>query len=83
MPQIGSLPTYHDARRLGAYFRAHGKASRLEKQPGGWAIWMFDDDVAWATAELEAFKQSPNDPRFPPPLDSPEYLIDGLRPLER
>jgi hypothetical protein len=83
MRQIGSLAMYQDARRLGIYFRSHGKASRLEEQQGGWAVWVFDDDAPWATKELEAFQQDPNDSRFPPRLDAPEYLLGRLPPLER
>jgi hypothetical protein len=82
MWRIGTVATYQDARRLGIYFQSYGKGTRLEEQPDGWAIWVCDD-APWARKELEAFKRNPDDPRFPPPLSSPESLLDGMRPANR
>ena len=84
MLQVGTLATYLDARRLGIYFRSYGCATRLEQQANAWAIWVCDDSAtAWAKKELEVFARNPNDPRFPPPLSSPESVLDRMRPAER
>jgi hypothetical protein len=77
------VASYRDGRRLGVYYRLHGIATRLEQQPDGWSISVFDEDKArWAKREWEAFGRDPDDPRFPS-LSMPEHILAGMRPCER
>jgi hypothetical protein len=83
MKRIGTVAAYHDGRRLGVYYRAHGVATRLEQQADGWSISVCNEGHAlWARQELEAFVRDPGDPRFPS-LSMPEHILAAMRPDDR
>ncbi len=65
MRQLATLPDADAARALADYLLTLQIDTQLEKQPGGWAIWIRDEDhVPRARQELEEFQRNPADPRY-------------------
>src|SRR5579883_3460077 len=65
MRQIGTLPDEPSARALADYLLTQKIETKLERQSGGWEIWVCDEDhVARAREELAAFTANPADQRF-------------------
>src|SRR5947209_500868 len=65
MRQIGTIPDERPARALADYLLTQRIETRLERQAGGWEVWVCDEDqVARAREELSAFTANPADPRF-------------------
>jgi GlpG protein len=65
MRQIGTIPDENAARALSDYLLTQQIETKLEHQPGGWEVWVRDEDrVARAREELAAFTANPNDRRF-------------------
>jgi GlpG protein len=63
--QIGVLPSELDPAVLSDHLLALGMTSRIVQGPGGWAVWVHDENqLARAKAELDAFLAQPDDPRF-------------------
>ncbi len=65
MRQIGNLPKNFDPRVFSDYLLSLGIKSRIDDHPGGWAVWVYNEDqLAHAGAELKAYLEAPQDPRF-------------------
>jgi GlpG protein len=65
MRQLATLPTEDQARAFADYLLTLRVETRLDPEPGGWAVWVCDEDrVAQARAELEQFTRNPADPRY-------------------
>lgn len=65
MRQIGSLPDEKSARRFEDYLLTQGIRSTVEEGREGWSIWIEDDDhLDRGRAELEQYRQSPQDARY-------------------
>jgi GlpG protein len=65
MRQIATLPDPDAARRFADYLLTLQIETRLDPEPGGWALWVCDEDrVPRAKEELAAFTANPADPRF-------------------
>jgi GlpG protein len=65
MRQIATLADGDQARRLADYLLTLQIETRLEPEPGGWALWVCDEDrVEAARQELAAFTRNPADPRY-------------------
>ena len=65
MRQIGTIPDETDARRLADYLLTLGITSRVDRGTNGWAVWVHrEDQVVKARDELNAFLESPQDPRY-------------------
>jgi GlpG protein len=65
MRQLATLPAEDQARAFADYLLTLRIETRLDPEPGGWAVWVCDEDrVAQARAELEQFTRDPADPRY-------------------
>lgn len=65
MRQLATLPTEDQARAFADYLLTLRIEARLDPEPGGWAVWVCDEDrVAQARAELEQFTRDPSDRRY-------------------
>lgn len=65
MRQIGELPKDLDPRVLEDHLLSQGIKSRFDRGPGGWAVWIYNEDhVDRARREFDAFLSRPDDPRF-------------------
>jgi GlpG protein len=65
MRQIATLPDGEAARRFADYLLTLKIDTRLEREPGGWALWVCDEDrVPQAREELAQFTRDPADPRY-------------------
>jgi GlpG protein len=65
MRQLATLPAEDQARAFADYLLTLRIETRLDPEPGGWAVWVCDEDrVAQARAELEQFTRNPTDPRY-------------------
>jgi len=63
--QIGTLPRTTDPKVLGDYLLAQGVTSRAIESPGGWAIWVHNEDhVPKAREAFDAYERDDADPRF-------------------
>jgi GlpG protein len=65
MRQIATLPDADAARTFADHLLTLKIETRLENEPGGWAVWVCDEDrVPQAREELAAFTREPHAPRF-------------------
>ncbi len=65
MRQIGTLPKAIDAKVFADYLLTLGMKSRLDEQPDGWNLWIYNEDqVERAIGELQSFLSRPEDPRY-------------------
>jgi GlpG protein len=65
MRQIATLPELDLARRLADYLLTLDIETRLEQGPGGWIVWVCDEDrVPRAREVLAEFVRAPADPRY-------------------
>jgi GlpG protein len=65
MRQIGTLTDGDAARALADYLLTLRIETQLQREAGGWAVWVCDEDrVPQARQELEAFSRNPSDPRY-------------------
>jgi GlpG protein len=65
MRQLATLASEDQARTFADYLLTLRIETRLDPEPGGWAVWVCDEDrVAQARAELEQFTRNPSDPRY-------------------
>jgi GlpG protein len=65
MRQLATLPAEDQARAFADYLLTLRIETRLGPEPGGWAVWVCDEDrLAQARAELEQFTRDPSDPRY-------------------
>jgi GlpG protein len=65
MRQLATLPAEDQARAFADYLLTLRIETRLGAEPGGWAVWVCDEDrVAQARAELEQFTRNPSDLRY-------------------
>lgn len=65
MRQLAVLPNADDARTLADHLQTLRIETRLDQQPDGAALWVFDEDkLPRAKQELEEFVRNPADPRF-------------------
>jgi GlpG protein len=65
MRNIGMVANEAQGRRLADYLLTKGIRSQLEPTSDGWAVWVCDEDrVADGRAELAAFKEDPESPRY-------------------
>jgi GlpG protein len=65
MRQIGTLSDGDAARALADYLLTLNIETRLQREAGGWEVWVCDEDrVPQARQELEAFTRNPADPRY-------------------
>jgi GlpG protein len=79
MRQIGTLPDEKAARALADYLLTLQIKTKLERESGGWEVWVCDEDqIARAREELAAFTANPADPRF----SEARRAADGIRRAE-
>ncbi|MBI1913787.1 MAG: rhomboid family intramembrane serine protease [Planctomycetes bacterium] len=65
MRQIGTLPDAQDARAVADCLAGLSIETRLLQSPGGWELWVCDEDkVPRAREEYQAFLSNPTDERF-------------------
>src|SRR5436190_9170327 len=65
MRQIGTLPDARDARAIADYLAGLSIEARLVESPGGWELWVCDEDkVPRAREEYHAFLSIPTDERI-------------------
>jgi GlpG protein len=63
--QIGTLPRGLDPVVFTDYLLSLGMKSRVDEQPEGWNLWIYNEDhVARARDELQGYLSTPDDPRF-------------------
>src|SRR3954447_14238313 len=75
MRQIGTLPDAQGARAIANYLASLSIEARLVQSPGGWELWVCDEDkVPRAREEYQAFLSNPADERF--------HKTEAARPAE-
>jgi GlpG protein len=63
--QIGTLPKNLDPKVFNDYLISLGMKTRLDEQPEGWSLWIYNEDhVPQAREELRDYLDRPDDPRF-------------------
>jgi len=63
--QIGTLPKVLDHKVFTDYLLTLGIKSRVDEQPAGWSLWIYNEDhVERASDELRGFLSRPDDPRY-------------------
>jgi GlpG protein len=79
MRQIGTLPDEKAARVLADYLLTLHIKTQLERESGGWEVWVCDEDqISRAREELAAFTANPTDPRF----SESRRAAEGIRRAE-
>jgi GlpG protein len=65
MRQLATLPSASAARELADYLLTLQIDTRLLQEPGGWAIWVCDEDrLGQARQEWAEYQSNPHNPRF-------------------
>ncbi len=65
MRKIGTLESSGDAEKFHRFLLSEEIENRIDQVPPEWEIWVFsDNDLDRARAELDSFKNSPNEKRF-------------------
>src|SRR6185503_15803047 len=65
MRVIGHLPTEASATTLRDYLYFHGIVNEIDQEAEGWGIWIHsEDEIAKAKEILEAYRRSPDDPKY-------------------
>ena len=65
MRHAGNIERQEHARRFADYLLTQGVKSRVDEEPDGWAVWVFDEDkLEMAKDELEWFLGNPEDPIY-------------------
>jgi len=63
--QIGTLPKVLDHKVFTDYLLTLGIKSRIDEQPEGWSLWIYNEDhIARASDELRSCLSRPEDPRY-------------------
>jgi GlpG protein len=63
--QIGTLPRDLDPKVFSDYLLGLGVKSRVDEQPDGWLIWVYEEDhVSRSAAELKAYAANPDAPQY-------------------
>jgi GlpG protein len=63
--QIGTLPKSLDARVFADYLLGLGIKTRVDDQPEGWQLWIYNEDhFAQARDELQNYVSAPDSPRY-------------------
>jgi GlpG protein len=63
--QIGTLPKGSDPKVFADYLLSLGMKTRVDEQPDGWLLWIYNEDhIARARDELAGYLSQPDDPRF-------------------
>jgi GlpG protein len=63
--QIGTLPKALDSKVFADYLLTLGMRARIDEQPEGWMVWIYNEDhVLKARQELQGYVSQPNDPRY-------------------
>ena len=71
MRQIGTLPKSIDPKVFADYLLTLGIKTRLDEQPDGWNLWIYNEDhVERASDELRSFLSRPEDPRYREAVDA-------------
>jgi GlpG protein len=80
MRQLATLANAEQARLFADHLLTLRIETRLDPAPGGWAVWVCDEDrLDQARKELEEFTSNPNNPRY---RNAPQ-LARTLRQEER
>ncbi len=65
MRQIGTLPKALDSKVFSDYLLTLGMKARIDEQPEGWTVWIYNEDhVGKAREELQGYVSRPDDPRY-------------------
>jgi GlpG protein len=63
--QLGTLPKNIDAKVFSDYLLTLGMKSRVDEQPEGWNLWIYNEDhLERAREELRGYLNRPEDPRY-------------------
>src|SRR5262249_45709238 len=61
-----------------------GIATRIDDRPDGWCVWVINEDhLSRARQELDAYRQSPDDPRYHSARQSAESIRRESQRLDR
>lgn len=84
MRQIGTLPKALDAKVLADYLLTLGVKARLDEQPEGWSVWIYNEDhVARAREALQGYLSAPNDPRYQSAVDAAQAIRQKEKELDQ
>ncbi len=85
MRKIGTLESSKDAERFHRFLRSKGIENRVDEVPPEWEVWVLSDDqLEQARAELDSYKNFPDDARFTvKPEDLPEEKKDPYSQTEQ
>jgi GlpG protein len=65
MRQVGSLNTEREARQFAAWLLAQRIEAHAEQEPGGWVVWVRDEDkLPLAREALAHFREHPDDAKY-------------------
>ncbi len=65
MRQLGILPKGVDPKVFADYLLTLGMKTRVDEQPEGWNVWIYNEDhLERAREELQGYLSRPEDPRY-------------------
>ena len=71
MRQIGTLPRGIDPKIFADYLLTLGIKTRVDEQPEGWLVWIYNEDhIGRAGEELRDYLSRPDDPRYQKAVDA-------------
>ena len=75
MRQIGTLPKSLDPKVFADYLLTLGIKTRVDEQPEGWNLWIYNEDhIARARDELQSYVSRPDDPRYREAVDAAQAI---------
>ncbi len=84
MRQIGTLPKSLDPKIFADYLLGLGIRTRVDDQPEGWGLWIYNEDhFARARDELQSFVSAPDSPRYHAAEQAAAAVLRKQERLER
>jgi GlpG protein len=82
--QIGTVPRALDPRGFADYLLSLGMKTRIDDRPGGWDVWIYNEDhLQPARDELQSYLSHPDDPRYREATRAAETIRRNEKQLEK
>ena len=84
MRQIGTLPKTLDPKVFADYLLTLGIKTRIDEQPEGWCLWIYNEDhVERARDELQSYLSRPEDPRYRDAVEAAQAIRRQEQQLDK
>jgi GlpG protein len=82
--QIGTVPKSLDPKGFADYLLSLGMKTRIDDRPGGWDVWIYNEDhLQQARDELQSYLSHPDDPRYQEATRTAEAIRRNEKQLEK